>query len=85
MRAEAKITLRYDDEKEAEAVSQAVSPDNLGAPEGLYVKTEAAGDRVVTTVRYDGEKVETLLSTIDDLLSCISTAEKTISALKRKR
>ena len=84
MEAEAKIILTYDDAKEAKAVSQAVSPDNAGAPKELFIKTEVKGNRVVTTVRYEGERVETFLSTIDDLLSCASTAEKTILVLKKK-
>jgi len=82
--AEAKIILTYDDAKEAKAVSQAVSPDNAGAPKELFIKTEVKGNRVVTTVRYEGERVETFLSTIDDLLSCASTAEKTILVLKKE-
>ncbi len=84
MEAEAKIILTYDDTKEAKAVSQAVSPDNVGAPKELFIKTEVAENRVVTTIRYEGERVETFLSTIDDLLSCASTAEKTILVLKKK-
>jgi len=35
-------------------------------------------------IMYNGENLLTLQSTIDDLLSCISIAEKTISALKTK-
>ena len=84
MEAEAKIILTYDDTKEAKAVFQAVSPDNVGAPKELFIKTEVAENRVVTTIRYEGERVETCLSTIDDLLSCVSTAEKTILVLKKK-
>jgi len=85
VKAEAKIILTYDDEKEAEAVSRAVSPDNVEAPKDLFIKTEVVDKKVVTTIRYGGERVETLLSTIDDLLSCVSTAEKTISALKKSK
>jgi len=84
MKAEAKITLVYDDEREAKSISRAVSPDNVGAPKELFIKTEVADNSVITTIKYSGERVETLLSTIDDLLSCVSTAEKTISVLKRR-
>jgi len=36
---EATITLEYFDQKTAEAVAKAVSPDNYKAPAGLAVKT----------------------------------------------
>lgn len=83
MKMEAKIIMIYDDEKEAEAVSQAVSPDNVKAPKELFIETGAENNRVITSIKYDGKRVETFLSTIDDLLSCVSTAEKTILALNK--
>jgi hypothetical protein len=79
---EARITLVYEDEREARAVSEAVSPDNAETPEGLYVETVGTDNRVVTWVKYNGENLMTFLSTIDDLLSCVSVAEKTFLTVK---
>lgn len=79
---EAEITLEYDDEKVAEAVSKAVSPDNLKTPKGLSVKTERNAKKVITHVTYDG-KLPTFIATIDDLLFSVSTAEKTIQTAKK--
>lgn len=80
---EAKLSLVYRDAKEAKAVSEAISPDNLETPSNLLVETYASGNAVVTLVKYDGENLGTFTSTIDDVLSCVTVAEKTFSAIKR--
>ncbi len=74
--------LVYDDEAEAEAIFKAVSPDNAETPNGLIVETQKIDRKVVTTIKYYGDNIATLLSTIDDLLKCVLTAEKTISILR---
>jgi len=78
---EAKIKLSYKNEREAEAVARAVSPDNVEVPQGLFVKTVRRGSKVLTTVDCQ-TKLETFISTLDDLLSCVSVAEKTFSVAK---
>ena len=80
---ESKIILVYGDSNEARAVSEAVSPDNVRTPENLSVKTFSMENRVVTLVKYDGKNLMTFTSTIDDLLSCVSVAEKTFSTVKK--
>lgn len=74
---EAQITLEYDDARMAEAVARSVSPDNLKTPEGLSVKTTTEDKKVITKIK-SRRKMSTFIATIDDLLSCASTAEKTI-------
>jgi tRNA threonylcarbamoyladenosine modification (KEOPS) complex Pcc1 subunit len=78
---EAKIKLSYKNEKEAEAVAKAVSPDNVEVPLGLLVKTARRGSKVFTTIKCQ-TKLQTFIATIDDLLSCVSVAEKTYSVAK---
>jgi len=78
---EAKIKLSYKNKREAEAVSKAVSPDNVEVPPGLFVKTVRRGSKVFTTVECQ-TKLQTFIATIDDLLSCVSVAEKTFSVAK---
>jgi hypothetical protein len=80
---EAAITLEYDDTKTAEAIANAISPDNFKTPSGLTIKTQQRTIQVVTTIKMDG-KMATFIATIDDLLFCTSTAEKTLHVLKRK-
>lgn len=82
-RLEATITLEYDDEKTAEAVAKAVAPDNFKTPVGLSVKTCRQGNCVVTEVKAEG-KMATFIATIDDLLSCASTAEKAVRLISEK-
>jgi hypothetical protein len=78
---EAEITLSYEDEREAEAVAKAVSPDNVEVPPGLFVRTTREGFKVFTRVRCE-TRLQTFMATIDDLLSCISIAEKAFSVAK---
>lgn len=77
MKMRAEVTSVYDDESTAQAVASALQPDNLQAPEEMEIKTIKNGKSVITRIEIDG-KIETLLATIDDLLSCTSTAEKTL-------
>jgi hypothetical protein len=81
---QATITLEYDDKETAAAIANAVSPDNFKTPIGLTVKTELQGKRVVTEIQLEG-KIATFIATIDDLLESVSTAEKTLHILKRKK
>jgi len=82
---EAKIILVYEDQKEAKAVSEAISPDNIKVPKNLSVETSRAENRVETLINYEGENLRTLLSTIDDLLSSVSIAEKIYLTIKKRR
>jgi hypothetical protein len=81
---EAEITLEYDDAKDAEAVTKAVSPDNFKVPPSLSIETMSIGNKVVTHIRC-GRKLPTFIATIDDLLFCVSTAEKTLLTVKNLR
>lgn len=79
---EATITLEYVDQKTAEAVAKAVSPDNYAAPTSLKVETIRENNKVITQIFCDG-KLATFTATIDDLLSSVTTAEKTVQAVTR--
>jgi len=80
---QATITLEYGDRQIAEAIRDAVSPDNFEVPVGLIVKTERQGRKVVTEITMIGKMV-TFIATIDDLLSSASTAEKALQVAKAK-
>ena len=75
---EAEIRLCYKTEKEAQAVAEAVSPDNVEVPEGLVVETKQNGSEVYTVVVCD-KKLGTLIATLDDLLACVSVAERSFT------
>lgn len=77
MEMKAKVSCSYEDENIAETISSSIQPDNLDSPEGVEVKTQKRGKEVKSEIKVEGE-IETLLATLDDLLSCTSTAEKII-------
>ena len=79
---QATVTLEYADEKTAQAVAAAVSPDNFKTPIGLKVETHIEGKTLVTTINCEG-KLATFTATIDDLLFSASTAEKTLRTIKQ--
>jgi hypothetical protein len=79
---EAEIRLCYGNEREAEAVAKAVSPDNVEVPAGLTVETVSVGTGVLTRVECQ-TRLQTLIATLDDLLSCVSVAEKTFKVAKK--
>jgi len=81
---EATITLEYGDAKTADAVANAVSPDNFKTPRGLFIETVRKGSHVLTEVKTEG-KLATFIATIDDLLFCVSTAEKTLRTVTKAR
>ena len=80
-RFRATITLEYGNAKIAEAVANAVSPDNFKTPIGLTVKTALRDNAVVTEVAAEG-KMATFIATIDDLLSSVTVAEKVVRTIQ---
>lgn len=77
MEITARVSCEYENEEIAEVISSSIKPDNLDSPEGVDIETNRIDKRVESKVSVEGE-VETLLSTLDDLLSCTSTAEDMI-------
>ena len=84
MRLEAKLSLAYETEKEAKAVVEAVSPDNVKVPQGLNVKTVRSDYRLLAFVCCE-KSLRTFLATLDDLLACISVAEKAFEIIKAQK
>jgi tRNA threonylcarbamoyladenosine modification (KEOPS) complex Pcc1 subunit len=79
---ETEIVLDYEDEAIAKAVAGAVSPDNSKTPSGMSVETIWKDGKVFTKVKCK-RGFPTFIATIDDLLSCISIAEKALRTAKR--
>lgn len=78
---EAEISLSYETDKQARAVVDAVSPDNVKVPEGLTIKTVKQGRNVLTRIKSRSSML-TFIATIDDLLAAVSVAERSISSVK---
>ena len=82
IRLEATITLKYDNEKTAEAIANAIAPDNIKAPKDLAIKTVRHGRIVVTEIKAE-TGLATFIATIDDLLFSASTAEKALKIVQK--
>jgi hypothetical protein len=78
--AESDLTLRYTDEETARAVTEAVSPDNFQAPEGMEVSVMRRKTEIDIHILCP-KGVGSLISTLDDLLSCLAAAEKALKGL----
>ena len=79
---EAEIRLSYRNEREAETVTKAISPDNMEVPKGLHIETLQQNSEVNTKIKCQ-TRLATLIATIDDLLACVSIAEKTFKIVTR--
>jgi tRNA threonylcarbamoyladenosine modification (KEOPS) complex Pcc1 subunit len=79
---EAEIRLSYRNEREAETVTKAISPDNMDVPKGLQIDTLQHDSEVNTKIKCQ-TRLATLIATIDDLLACVSVAEKTFKIAKQ--
>lgn len=75
-----KIQISYIDEKTARAIQKAVTPDNIGAPDGIHILTLVNGKTLEIEV-YSERSIGSLVSTLDDLLSCVQAAEKTLEGV----
>jgi len=79
---QATIQIEYSEEKTADAIAKAVSPDNFKTPVGLQVKTIRVNNKVLSEINCESN-LATFTATIDDLLFSVSTAEKTLLTIKK--
>ncbi len=80
---EVKIELDYETSEIASAIAYAISPDNFSAPSNLLIHTATNKNQIITEIKTT-KKLSTFIATIDDLLFCISTAEKSLQSIKKK-
>ena len=65
------LEVTYPDGRAAEAVLNALDPDNKG-----YVSSELRGSTIV--FRMEARSAGTMRNTVDDLLACIKVAEESV-------
>ncbi len=70
------INLSYWDRDIAEAIFRAIEPDNLKLPPGITLVTELIDTTLRIKIKNE-RNIGSLVSTLDDLLSCIQAAEST--------
>ena len=76
------IDIHYEDSKTARSIMEAISPDNLDAPEGIDVATKVDGDILKISISCSRD-IGSLISTVDDLLSCVQAAERAIGKIEK--
>ena len=74
------IQIRYSDEKTARTIQRAITPDNIGAPEDMQIRV-MVNENILEIEIYSDRSIGSLISTLDDLLSCIQVAEITIEEI----
>ena len=67
---------------DAESVSRALQIDNVDM-ENFRIDTDAEKGRIVTKI--ETEKINTLLSSLDDVIKCQMVAEDSIKKMKNSR
>ena len=76
------IDIIYEDSKTARSIMEAISPDNLDAPEGIDVDAKVDGNTLKISISCSRD-IGSLLSTVDDLLSCVQAAERAIDEIEK--
>ena len=71
------LEVTYPDGRAAEAVLNALDPDNKG-----YVSSELRGSTIV--FRMDAKSAGTMRNTADDLLACLKVAEESVGMASDK-
>jgi tRNA threonylcarbamoyladenosine modification (KEOPS) complex Pcc1 subunit len=79
--SETRITIRYSSPEAAESILRAIAPDNLDAPEGMRIEAHVDGGTLNVLV-VSNRGLGSLVSTLDDLLSCIQAAEAALKQLQ---
>lgn len=62
-------------EKRARSLLAAISPDD---PDSFVAEISGKGDSVELKITVSGDKLETVRSTVDDLLACLAAAESSL-------
>jgi hypothetical protein len=76
------IDIQYGDSKTARSIMKAISPDNLDAPEGIKINAKVDGNILKVSITCSRD-IGSLLSTVDDLLSCVQAAERAIDEIEK--
>ncbi|MEN3048447.1 MAG: KEOPS complex subunit Pcc1 [Candidatus Caldarchaeales archaeon] len=73
----AELTFEFCDGLEAEGVMRAVAPDNEPLPKGLRIEMKLEGRRLRVLVECS-RGTDSLLATVDDILSAVHLAERVV-------
>jgi hypothetical protein len=75
--SETNIQLEYKGNLTALAIQKAITPDNLELPKGIHIET-CVKKNILNIYINTNRNIGSLILTLDDLLSCIQAAEKSL-------
>jgi hypothetical protein len=79
----AKIRIRVTSRAMAESIVQSIEPDNIGMA-GLRIEPRISKENAYFTITHSG-KIETFISTLDDVLRCIQVARSTLHGIVKEK
>jgi hypothetical protein len=79
----ARIRISVTGRDMAKSIVQSVQPDNVGM-EGLKVESRTSTENAFFTITQSG-KIETFISTLDDILRCIQAARSTLDRIVKEK
>ena len=79
----AKIRIPVTSRAMAESIVQSIEPDNVGM-EGLIIEPRISKENAYFTISHSG-KIETFISTLDDVLRCIQAARSTLHGIVKEK
>jgi tRNA threonylcarbamoyladenosine modification (KEOPS) complex Pcc1 subunit len=84
MKVKVKILVDFKSDAEERAIYSSLKPDNTNLPEGLDIKMSI--DKRLLIIDFSSiSKLETLISTIDDLLICCQASVNTLKEIETIR
>lgn len=78
----ATVTLKVSDQQTARSIIRSTQPDNVKM-KGLAITARALRKRASFYISHDG-RIETFISTLEDMLRCIQAAEGTLQKIAKK-
>ncbi len=78
----ARLTLRVSSLAVSRSLAQSVTPDKVGM-KGLTVESKTSPSTVKYIIKHDG-RIETFISTMEDMLRCIQAASVTLHKIGKK-
>jgi len=78
----ARLTLRVSSLAVSRSLAQSVTPDNVGM-KGLTVQSKTSPSTVKYIIKHDG-RIETFISTMEDMLRCIQAASVTLHKIGKQ-
>ncbi len=78
----ARIRIRVTSRDMAASITQSIEPDNIGMKD-LRIEPRISAKNAYFTITHSG-KIETFISTLDDVLRCVQAARSTLHKIVKE-